>query len=241
MSLIPTLALVLSFASEAGNVWKEVNEWTKNDPIPAELKVVPKCVGDDCGMRPDLARHSIEKTENFLLLREIVIGSEATSLIFHVALNRLLEADGFFEVRELLLSTPINRKEHRSLRAKIGQPVAEIHVVAILTSEIPIGESEEILQRLGGLLKEGASWDDAFQLVDVETSKRRNGAGSVLLYKYSGWLTPQRVDFSWEYEVGVIPRGHVGTIFETGPGSFIREGYDGLYLYHVKEIYGPEI
>ena len=171
MSLIPLLALVLSFAAEAGNVLRDVNEWTEADPIPAELKVVPECVGDDCGMRPDLARHSIETTENFLLLREIVIGGEVTPLIFRVALSRLLEADGFPEVRKLLMSGPINRKEHKSLRAKLGQPVAEIYVVAILASDLPSGESEEILQRLGKLLDEGTSLDEAIQLVDVTRPK----------------------------------------------------------------------
>ncbi len=237
------MLLTLSQVANANNVWREVNEWKQGDPIPTDLKTSRVCHGDDCGMKPDLGLHSIAKTQNTQLLWELVLGRDSISMVFSVALGRLLEEDGLPKVRSLLINKPVLRKEHRDLRELFGHRIALMHVAEINNSVMPREDAEKVLRRLGELLEAGAEWNAAYQLVADENPDEREGRqGSTLVsYKYSGWLTAHRFDVQFREEQGMILMSHLGQVFEHGGGNLVLEGYDGLYLYRVEKIYEPEI
>jgi hypothetical protein len=240
------LLLLLSEQVSAGNVWAEVKEWKKGDPIPGDLKISRRCRGDDCGMMSDLGLHSIEETQNVGLLRVLVLGKDVDETLFKYAFSRLIDLEGFSQVRSMLVANPVRRKEHKTLRELFRQPIARIVVAGINDNSMPREDATSVLKKLGGLLDEGMEWKVAFRIVESENPdpKRhevnRWNDGTLVSYKYSGLLTEQRMDVGFQYEVGVIQKSHLERIFRHGAGNLILEGWDGLYLYHVIEGYGPE-
>lgn len=235
--------LATSGAANPPDLWVKVNGWKHGDEIPVELTRPRQGFVDDCGIAPDLALHSIQETPNVPLLEELVLSREATPLIFTAALGRLLELNGFPNVRRWLIRNPELRAEHAALRQLFEQDVVRVYGAAVRDIAMPRERATLVLSRLKALLESGVEWLDAYRTVANENPDTEAGlvGPTLLTYTYSGWLTRERFDVQSQTEAGIIPQSHVKALFDLRSGPILLEAYDGLYLYWVVEHHEPEI
>ncbi len=231
---------------------RQIKKWKVGDPVPTKLISFPEGkVAEErpwtCGLGDywNSVRPYIEQISNLALLEAIAYDERADHVSFHSALEKLVEKLGPDGFEKLLRRRESTRWEHDLIRQAMQSKFMKMHVAFASVADMPVRDSSIALAKLKERLKQGLSWDRAYELTSEEhpNLKRRvqnpESIETLITYLYAGWTTASGFDLGTLRKSTHLPTKHLLKVFALGEGQHLIRDNEGSYLYHVEKAITP--